>query len=41
LRNQEFDVILKKQKECFQLIKWNLSDIYANRLADEVSCITS
>jgi hypothetical protein len=41
LRNEEFDVILKNQKECFQLIKWNLSDIYANRLADEVSCITS
>ncbi|UJR26812.1 hypothetical protein I4U23_008125 [Adineta vaga] len=41
LKNQELDVILKKQKECFQLIKWKLSDIYANRVADEVSCITS
>ena len=34
-------MILKKQKECLQLIKWKLSDIYANRVADEVSCITS
>jgi hypothetical protein len=39
--HQELDIILKKQKECFQLIKWKLSDIYANRIADEVSCITS
>lgn len=39
--NEELDIILKKQKECFQLIKWKLSDIYANRIADEVSCITS
>ncbi|CAF1564654.1 unnamed protein product [Rotaria magnacalcarata] len=37
LTNQEFTCILKKQKECFQLIKWKLSDIYANRIADEVS----
>jgi len=41
LINEEFDIILKKQKESFQLIKWKLSDIYANRIADEVSCITS
>jgi hypothetical protein len=41
LEHQELDRILKKQKECFQLIKWKLSDIYANRVADEVSCITS
>jgi len=39
--NLELDIILKKQKESFQLIKWKLSDIYANRIADEVSCITS
>jgi hypothetical protein len=39
--NQELDIILKQQKESFQLIKWKLSDIYANRIADEVSCITS
>lgn len=39
--NEELDIILKKQKESFQLIKWKLSDIYANRIADEVSCITS
>lgn len=39
--NQEIDIILKQQKESFQLIKWKLSDIYANRIADEVSCITS
>ncbi|CAF3399275.1 unnamed protein product [Rotaria sp. Silwood1] len=37
LKNHELDIILKKQKECFQLIKWKLSDIYANRIADEVS----
>ncbi|CAF1439791.1 unnamed protein product [Rotaria sordida] len=37
LKNHELDIILKKQKECFQLIKWKLSDIYANRVADEVS----
>jgi len=41
IENLEFDIILKKQKESFQLIKWKLSDIYANRIADEVSCITS
>jgi len=41
LKNQEHDIILKNQKESFQLIKLKLSDIYANRLADEVSCITS
>jgi len=41
LKNQELDIILKNQKESFQLIKLKLSDIYANRLADEVSCITS
>ena len=39
--HQEYDIILKKQKESFQLIKWKLSDIYAHRIADEVSCITS
>jgi hypothetical protein len=39
--NLELDIILKKQKESFQLIKWKLSDIYAHRIADEVSCITS
>ncbi|CAF4328917.1 unnamed protein product [Rotaria socialis] len=37
LKNQEFNCVLKKQKECFQLIKWKLSDIYASRIADEVS----
>jgi hypothetical protein len=41
LKNPELDLILTKQKECFKLIKLKLSDIYANRLADEVSCITS
>ncbi len=41
LNSSEADVILQKHKECFQLIKWKLSDIYANRIADEVSCITS
>ena len=41
LKNEQLDLTLKKQKECFQLIKWKLSDIYANRIADEVSCITS
>jgi len=41
LDHQELDIILKRQKECFQLIKLKLSDIYANRIADEVSCITS
>jgi len=40
-QNEELDMILKKQKESFQLIKLKLSDIYANRIADEVSCITS
>jgi hypothetical protein len=39
--HQELDVILKNQKESFQLIKWKLMDIYAHRVADEVSCITS
>ena len=39
--NDELHDILKKQKESFQLIKWKLSDIYAHRLAEEVSCITS
>lgn len=33
--------ILEKQKELFRQIKWKLSDIYAHRIADEVSCITS
>lgn len=41
LNHHELDIILKKQKECFQLIKCKLSDIYANRIANEVSCITS
>ncbi|CAF1166370.1 unnamed protein product [Adineta ricciae] len=41
LKNEPLDLTLKKQKECFQLIKWKLSDIYANRIADEVSCITN
>ena len=40
-KNEELDVILKKHKESFQLIKWKLSDIYAHRVAEEVSCITS
>lgn len=33
--------ILEKQKELFRQIRWKLSDIYAHRIADEVSCITS
>jgi hypothetical protein len=41
LKHQDFDIILNKQKECMKLIKWKLSDIYAHRVADEVSCITS
>ena len=41
LENQELEIVLKEQKECLKLIKWKLSDIYANRIADEVSCITS
>jgi hypothetical protein len=41
LKTSQLDIILKNQKDSFQLIKWKLSDIYANRIADEVSCITS
>lgn len=41
LNTQELHTVLKEQKECFKLIKWKLSDICANRIADEVSCITS
>ena len=41
LENQGLEIVLKEQKECLKLIKWKLSDIYANRIADEVSCITS
>ena len=41
LPTNESDVILDKQKELFRQIKWKLSDIYAHRIADEVSCITS
>ncbi|CAF1082590.1 unnamed protein product [Adineta steineri] len=35
-KNQDLNIILKEQKECFQLIKWKLSDMYANRIADEI-----
>jgi hypothetical protein len=41
LKHQDFDIILNKQKECMKLIKLKLSDLYAHRVADEVSCITS
>lgn len=41
LSNIDSEQILENQKESFQLIKWKLSDLYANRIADEVSCITS
>lgn len=41
LSNIDCEQILVNQKESFQLIKWKLSDLYANRIADEVSCITS
>ena len=38
---EQVEILLKKQKESFKLIKLKLSDIYAHRVADEVSCITS
>ena len=41
LKDQDLRTMVTRQKECFQLIKWKLSDVYADRLADEVSCITS
>lgn len=41
LPNNDFHVILQKHKEFFRLIKHKLSDMYAQRIADEVSCITS
>ena len=39
--HQDLNRILKEQKECLKLIKFKLSDLYAHRVADEVSCITS
>lgn len=41
VQSNDGNVILAKQKEIFQQIKLKLSDIYAHRIADEVSCITS
>ena len=35
------DLVVKKQKESLKSIQWKLADIYAHRVADEVSCITS
>lgn len=41
LNAQDLPTVVQRQRECLQLIKWKLSDIHADRLADEVSCITS
>ena len=41
LKQQQSDLVLRKQKECLKFIQWKLADMCAHRVADEVSCITS
>lgn len=41
LHHSSMEIEVKKQKELLKLIQWKLSDLYAHRLAEEVSCITS
>ena len=40
-QRQPLNVVVDKQKECLKVIQWKLADLYAHRVADEVSCITS
>ena len=41
LQHEQMNVILTRQKDLLKFIQWKLSDLYAHRVAEEVSCITS
>jgi isocitrate dehydrogenase kinase/phosphatase len=40
-KHNDLHKIVNEQKQCLQSIRWKLADIYAHRVADEVSCTTS
>ena len=41
LNESTMEIVLKRQETLLKTIQWKLSDLYAQRLAEEVSCITS